>query len=394
MPKKKRKKYPRLPAGFGSIRYLGSGRRNCYAVHPPATIDALGHVNRPAAICYVDDWIKGFTVLTAYKAGTYTPGMEKSMEVSNTGDLDILAQRIIADYSTIKGVEEKHPEIKELTFAEVYERFYKWKFEDDKSRTYSKATKTSYNAAYKNCFTLHDRKFNSLCYNDLQGVVNSCELKHASLELIVVLFKQLYKYAIIHEICEDDKSKYVTVNRIEDDENGRPFSDKELEILWKNRNDDNAAMILIMCYSGFRISEYKTLSVNLKEKYFKGGMKTESGKNRIVPIHDSVFGFVQDRMDRYGCLLPCSVSYFRTHHFAPTLERLGITSTPKHTPHDARHTFSMLCERYSVRENDRKRMLGHAFQDDITNAVYGHRSVDDLRPEIQKIQVPVVTNCD
>lgn len=394
MPKKKRKKYPRLPAGFGSIRYLGSGRRNCYAVHPPATIDALGHVNRPAAICYVDDWIKGFTVLTAYKAGTYTPGMEKSMEVANTGDLDILAQRIIADYSTIKGVEEKHPEIKELTFAEVYERFYKWKFEDDKSRTYTKATKASYNAAYKNCSTLHDRKFNSLCYNDLQGVVNSCELKHSSLELIVVLFKQLYKYAIIHEICEDDKSKYVTVNRIEDDENGRPFSDEELEILWENRNDDNAAMILIMCYSGFRISEYKTLSVNLKEKYFKGGMKTESGKNRVVPIHDSVFGFVQDRMDRYGCLLPYSVSYFRTHHFAPTLERLGITSMPKHTPHDARHTFSMLCERYSVRENDRKRMLGHAFQDDITNTVYGHRSVDDLRPEIQKIQVPVVTNCD
>ena len=61
--KKTRKKYPRLPSGFGTIRYLGSDRRNCYAVHPPATIDALGHVQRPPAICYTDDWIKGFTVL-------------------------------------------------------------------------------------------------------------------------------------------------------------------------------------------------------------------------------------------------------------------------------------------------------------------------------------------
>lgn len=48
----------------------------------------------------------------------------------------------------------------------------------------------------------------------------------------------------------------------------------------------------------------------------------------------------------------------------------------------------MLCERYGVRENDRKRMIGHAFKDDVTNAVYGHRTVEDLRAEIEKIQIP------
>lgn len=50
----KRKKYPKLPNSFGSIRYLGKGRRNCYAVHPPATLDATGKAIRPPAICYVD----------------------------------------------------------------------------------------------------------------------------------------------------------------------------------------------------------------------------------------------------------------------------------------------------------------------------------------------------
>lgn len=394
MPKKKRKKYPRLPSGFGTIRYLGENRRNCYAVHPPSTIDALGSVNRPAAICYVDDWIKGFTVLTAYKAGTYTPGMEKDLPASTTGNADLLVQRIISDYSMLKGVEEKHPEIHEPTFAEVYEGFYKWKFEDNKTRTYSKSARDGYRAAYKNCSMLHDRKFNSLSYSDLQGAVDSCGLKHASLELIVTLLKQMYKYAIIYEICEDDKSKYVAVNRIDDDESGVPFSDEELDILWKNKNDEDVAMILIMCYSGFRISEFKSLTVNLDEKYFKGGIKTEAGKNRFVPIHDSILGFVQYRMDKYGSLLPCSPNRFRDKHFSITMKRLGITGTPKHTPHDTRHTFSMLCERYSVRENDRKRMLGHSFQDDITNAVYGHRSVEDLRAELAKIQVPFVTICD
>ena len=67
----KRKKHPRLPNGYGSIRYLGKSRKNPYAVHPPADIDG----NRPPALCYVDDWMKGFIILTSYKAGTYTPGM-------------------------------------------------------------------------------------------------------------------------------------------------------------------------------------------------------------------------------------------------------------------------------------------------------------------------------
>lgn len=65
-----------------------------------------------------------------------------------------------------------------------------------------------------------------------------------------------------------------------------------------------------------------------------------------------------------------------------TLEELGIK---KHTPHDCRHTFSALCEKYGVNENDRKRMMGHSFGSDITNGIYGHRTTEELRTEIEKI---------
>lgn len=65
-------------------------------------------------------------------------------------------------------------------------------------------------------------------------------------------------------------------------------------------------------------------------------------------------------------------------------EELGIS---KHTPHDCRHTFSALCEKYNVSDNDRKRMLGHSFGNDITNSIYGHRELEELRSEIEKIQI-------
>ncbi|MBE5703904.1 MAG: integrase [Ruminococcus sp.] len=390
----KRKKYPKLPNSFGSIRYLGKGRRNCYAVHPPATIDGItGKVVRPPAICYVDDYPKGFAVLTAYKAGTYQPGMERTLEVSPTTDIDALISRLIADYNTIKGVEGKHPEIKKLTFSEVYEQFYAWKFPDGTKASYS--SMESYKTAYSNCKTLHNRTFENLKAPDLQDVIDKCTLKKQSKAIILTLFKQMYRYAIYSEIVSENKALYVKVNANDDTEHGTPFSDEELQILWNNTDDPEVQLILIMCYSGWRIGEVLKLATNLEERYFQGGIKTAAGKDRIVPIHPAIYEFAKNKvLTQNGKLCIYSQTQHRNALFYPTLERLGITGNPKHTPHDCRHTFSTLCEKYGVRENDRKRMLGHSFGNDVTNAVYGHRTLEELRKEIEKIKVPFVTNCD
>lgn len=389
----KRKKYPKLPNSFGSIRYLGKGRRNCYAVHPPATIDATGKAIRPPAICYVDDYLKGFAVLTAYKAGTYKPGMEKELEIAPTTDADALISRILSDYNTFKGAEEKHPETHKLTFSEVYEQFYAWKFPDGTKASYS--SMESYKTAYSNCKTLRNRTFEDLKAPDLQDVIDKCALKKQSKAIILTLFKQMYKYAIYSEIVSENKALYVKVNANDDTEHGTPFSDEELQILWNNTDDPEVQLILIMCYSGWRIGEVLKLTTNLEERYFQGGIKTAAGKDRIVPIHPAIYEFVKNKvLTQNGRLCIYSQTQHRNALFYPTLERLGIVGDPKHTPHDCRHTFSALCEKYGVRENDRKRMLGHSFGNDVTNAVYGHRTLEELRAEIEKIKVPFVTNCD
>ena len=81
---RKRKKYPKLPNGYGQIRYLGSNRRNPYGVYPPATEEyPNGQMKPQKALCYVPDWTTGFAVLTAYKAGNYVQGMEKELAEIN-----------------------------------------------------------------------------------------------------------------------------------------------------------------------------------------------------------------------------------------------------------------------------------------------------------------------
>ena len=377
----KRKKYPRLPNGFGSIRYLGKGRRNPYAVHPPTRLDAsTGDItDRPAALCYVDDYMVGIAVLTAWHAGNYKPGYELSIkqEVAQNTDAAAISNRLLSDYRKISGIDMAKP-----TFSQVYDRFFANKFPE--GHKYSDATVRSTTAAYKNCKELHPLVFCSLKHSDLQSVVDRCPLKHASLELIINLFHQMYQYALMNDLCEKDYSTGVKIKKEDDDEKGIPFTTEELAKIYAAREDETAEMLVIMCLSGFRINEYRNIYLNTDEWYFQGGSKTDAGKSRIVPVHSFIQPLVMQRMERYGNLLPITAGTFRKN-MNTLLKQIGITE--RHTPHDCRHTFSYLCEKYEVAENDRKRMLGHAFSD-ITNRVYGHRDVEELRKQIEKI------NCD
>lgn len=374
----KQKKYPKLPNGYGSIKKLSGNRRNPFAVYPPATeLIAPGQYAPVKAICYVDDYMKGFSVLTAYHAGTYYPGFERTLNRLKGNPDELLADYNQAFRKDTEVSQEKLP-----TFAEVYERFYNYKYVDS-GKKYSEASLYSTRAAFKNCSAIHDRTFAELRHDDLQSVLDDCDLKHSSLELILSLLHQMYAFAEIYELAEKDYSAHLQIKKEEDDEHGVPFTDEELKTLWDNKDDEVIEMILIMCYSGFRIKAYKTLKVDLKKKYFQGGVKTAAGKDRIVPIHSGICDLVKRRIRRSSSLLNISTSAFRSSMYE-ALNRIGIE---KHTPHDCRHTFSRLCEKYGVNENDRKRMMGHSFTGDITNSVYGHRDLEDLREEIEKIKI-------
>lgn len=382
----KRKKYPRLPNGYGNIRFLGKNRKNPYAVHPPAEdTDDRGNYLRPKALCYVDDWYVGFAVLNAFHAGTYHPGDELRFKEYRTIDedaLDAFCRRILTDFNSHAYVKNARKE-KEKTFAEVYELFYDWKYGEHAKKKYSYQSKCSTQAAFKNCENLHDKVFRDLKIDDLQSCLDECELKKSSIKLIKSLFNQMYKYAGSYELCEKDYAQYVTLPDSEDDEHGVPFTDDELRTLWMHKDDPTVEFILIMCFSGYRIIAYRNIKVDMEKWYFQGGVKNSYSRERMVPIHTGIQSLVASRMKRDGVMLFETTNTFRKSMYKK-LEELNIE---KHTPHDCRHTFSTLCEKYNVKENDRKRMLGHSFGNDITNSVYGHRTLEELREEIEKIQI-------
>ena len=387
MAKKKRKKYPRLPNSFGTIRYLGDNRANPYAVHPPAKLgEDLGDYQRPKALCYVSDWYVGFAVLNAFHAGTYKAGDEllfAKYKMLDDQELDALARRMLADYSA-----HSHSELVQnagkKTFADVYELYYEWKYGDNAPKKLSESSMNSTKASYKHFSDLHHKVFEKITHQELQDAIIKCQTKSATKENMISLAHQMYEYAILHDIADRDYSEKLSTGNAEEDEQGVPFTEDELKLLWKHKEDPIIELVLIMCYSGYRISAYKKMEVHMDEWFFYGGVKSKTNVNpkRIVPIHSGIRELVTTRISRYGCMLPITPDHFRKSMYAK-LDEIGIE---RHTPHDCRHTFSWLAEKYHVPENDRKRLLGHQFAD-VTNKVYGHRSIEDLRQSIECIVV-------
>lgn len=379
-----RRKHPKLPNGYGSIKKLSGKRRNPYAVYPPSKgLDEKGNPIMEPAICYTDDWYKGFAVLTAYKAGTYVKGMEVDLDISS-GDaqsLSKLTTQMMQTYSQL--TQNISGKSRSKTFAEVYELFYEDKYGGKNEGRYSESIKGQNSTAFRNCKPLHNREFDSLVTADLQSVVDNCTLGYGSLGKITSLYTQMYKYAMANNLCETDYSKYVKIKTDDDTESGVPFTDNELKILWANKDDETIRIALIMCYSGHRISELKAAIIDLEKMLFIGGIKNDTSKARVVPIHSAIQPLVKRQIELYGCILPCSTNTYRVHFYSK-LEALGIKS---HKPHDCRRTFSTQANNAKLDLFDIKRLMGHKI-DDITQRVYIKRTPEELRTEIEKIKAP------
>ena len=380
-----RRMFPKLPHGYGSIRFLGPGRAKPYAVHLPGK-----NAERQKAICYVSDWFIGFAVLTAWHAGVYYPGLEDEIyrktrpEITGSSPNE-LCSRIIKDYSRMN--HRKHG----CSIGEIYELFADWKYGESAARQLSSDSRAATEAAFELLRPYHSRLLDDVTIQEWQDRVNKLgkQYSRSTVRNVVCLIKNLYGYAVPREMCRKDFGRYIVMPNTKPEVHYEPFTDEELKVLWGRREDPVVKMILVMCYSGFRVSAYvqDDFEVNLDEGYFKGGIKTEAGRNRVVPIHSAILPMLKSMVPQEGekPIFFCgkSISQFR-RDMKVTLCRLGLKEK---SPHSCRHTFSRLCESYGVREADRKRMMGHSFGNDITNGVYGHRTLEELRVEIEKIKI-------
>lgn len=260
------------------------------------------------------------------------------------------------------------------TLQQVYKLFC----EEDAKSVKKLSDKSIKNREY--CFRalkpLHNRPISSIALKELQDVIDNSNKKTKSSRSILISYTRvIFKHAMKHGILEKDISQYLENRAISTTNTENKFyTMEELKTLKDNICDEEARLVLMMCYTGFRPSAYKDLKYDNKEKLYIGGIKTENSKDRSVPLKKELQDYAEEVFVPYTTM---------RNLFVRVNERYGLRML---TPHACRHTFKYLCDMAEVDDITCRKLMGHVLGSDVHSAVYSHRSIEDLREAIDKLE--------
>ena len=222
------------------------------------------------------------------------------------------------------------------------------------------------------------------------------------------LFNLMLDYALEYELVDRNYSRTFnlteeTIKEIQTVKQEHiPFSEDEMRRLWAHVDDKRFVdVMLIQCYSGWRPQELGLLeleNVDLENWTFQGGMKTDAGMDRVVPIHSKIRPLVERKYKEalsigskylFNCTdgrsgKPTMMTYQRYQKgFGMVRDELKLN--PEHRPHDGRKHFVTAAKKAGVDEYAIKYMVGHKISD-ITEKVYTRREFEWLKTEIEKIK--------
>lgn len=335
------------PNGFGSIIKLGGNRRKPYAVRVTVGWDKDGKQQKK----YVG----------------YCSTRKEAME-------------LLSDYN-------KNPALidNDITFKELYDKWSINKFEG-----LSKASIKAYKLAVKHCEPFYDLKMSTIKTDAMNELIRNIPLHYQSKKKVKNLLSQLFQYAMQNDIVSKNYAEYIMP--LQKDENPVKtrtiFSKEEIEKLFDSVDYISGIdTILIMIYTGMRCGELLTLenkNINFKEGYLKVGIKTDAGKNRLIPISDKISKYIKKLYSQENEYFisgitnqHLSYNYYKRQVWDVIMKKLDM----KHSPHDCRHTFATLLYQAEANQTSIKRIIGHSDYL-MTEKIYTHSQIQDLKKAI------------
>jgi hypothetical protein len=340
----------KLPNRYGSVVKLKGARRNPFAAKKFAGYNEKGHA-KYTMVGYFPTREAALTALAQY----------------NKEPWNIEMDRITVEGLYALWLEKRAPKL-------------------------GKANRSSVAAAWTHCEEIKLYRYKELRACHMQDCIDNCGCGHSTQVNIKNLFYHLDRLALELDLSGKQYSTLLTV--VPEAETTRaPFADSEVAALWKLRGDVWADSVLIMLYSGWRISEFLGLELEKvviedaekKLDVMQGGVKTKSGKGRVVPIHSKIFDIVSRyrAKNKKHLFEPKGrrvqpITYYRG--WIKVMERIGAD----HVPHECRHTLRTWLDAAGANKTAIDRIMGHA-SPGTGERVYTHKTIEDLRKAIELV---------
>lgn len=207
--------------------------------------------------------------------------------------------------------------------------------------------------------------------------------------VVRTLWSHLDRLAMELDIINKEYSRLLTVIKPEQKHEKVPFTDEEVKALWKYEEGFQRDVILFMLYTGFRISEVFNIRVehvDLEEGVIIGGMKTDAGRNRTVPIHHEIEGIVKKylKLSKRGYLFEDAGRQITYDGYRKYWKKIMKDLNMQHTPHECRHTVRSKMDAAGGNKVCIDRIMGHK-SDGTGERVYTHKTVQELKDTVELV---------
>lgn len=269
-----------------------------------------------------------------------------------------------------------------MTLEELYDKWF-----ERHSQSINIRSSQNINSAWAHCSCLYKQSIRDLKPGQIKLYLESSSISIHLKNKIKNIISMMYDYAIEYDLVDRNPAKQFKFDsKPVEHKHHISFTRDELNVLWENINLPGIDMMLIQCYMGWRPQELLNINVeDIDGNFIKGGLKTNAGRNRVVPIHPCIEGLIRARIGfkREGRLF--QINSYSSYYdlFMANIKKIGLSE--EHSPHDCRKTFVTLCKKYKVDEYAIKRIVGHAIKD-LTEETYTDRDRDWLLSEVKKIQ--------
>ena len=262
----------------------------------------------------------------------------------------------------------------------------------------SKSTADCYKAAFRYFDDLHYRLMSDIDVDELQDCLDACPRARRTRENMKAVIGLLYKYAIPRHQATMNLAEYLHTGN-NDKSTRPPFSPEQVERIRQRIGiTPYADVVYVLIYTGFRPAELFSLTKDsYQDGILIGGIKTEAGKDRAVPVSPRIMPIIEERVSTcHGFLFPresgeqMTVAYFRDYCFYPVLAAADIQPIPTaerpayYTPYSARHTFANLLKGASGSDVDKAKLIGHADYT-TTKKMYQSAELEAMRKIIEEL---------
>lgn len=261
-----------------------------------------------------------------------------------------------------------------ITFAEL---FRGWSEAHEQNVVHG--TMKVYKAAFRKLESIHSLTLPSIRTAHLQPLLS--RETHANAKNMKLIVGIVFREGIKREIVKEDISSLLDLPKKGESKTKKPFTKEEIDLMWEHVGRKEADMILILLYTGMRVSELfelKTENIDFERRVMIGGMKSDAGIDRMIAIHRRIEPIMKRVIgEKYLFTSPRGKKYLYSnegYHLNKFMKAMGLD----HTMHETRHTFISQCDRLGLNKVSVKKMVGHSTGKDLTEDVYTHKNADDL----------------